>query len=171
MTPIIIAFGVDPGTTTGWAAIGVPAKSIYGPYKGSIEFHQQGEVSGPETAQVMSICHIINRIMTEESSRLVVVCEDFKAKQINYLEDYLAPVRIGAMLKFAVQMNYAGSANGPEFQSPGLAMETATDDRLRAWNLYRKGQPHGRDATRHAITLIRRTKQDEQLRNRCWGIG
>ena len=169
MTPLVMAMGIDGGITTGWSAIGVPANSIYGNAPGKIKFKQQGELNGPRTGQVMSICHIAKRLMAEQSSRLVIVGEGFTVKQVNHLQEYLESPRLIAALKFAIETNFANGATFIE-QQPKMAFDTAPDDRLESWGLYVPGYEHARDATRHAITIIRRAKTDVHLRNRIWGL-
>ena len=53
-----------------------------------------------------------------------------------------------------------------------MAKNTATDDRLKAWDLYQRegGMEHARDADRHAITFLRRASGSKQLRANSWPL-
>lgn len=155
--------GIDPGTTTGWAAIRVPTKTIFGDEPGRIEEWECGDVTGPEDGQVTALCHILKRFPYP-----AVALEDFRVKRLSKEESYLSPVRVGAKLRFAIAMSMAGDVTGVEMQMPELAMETAPDSRLKTWGLYEAGPDHKKDATRHAITLIRRAKADQKLRYRIF---
>jgi hypothetical protein len=163
---------IDPGVTTGWALLHVPADSIFH-YKdtlATIELHETGEFDGPETAQVKAICRLLKRRYDSVMSAPALVIEDFEPRKLSKDKDYLAPVRVGAKLAFAVDLGMAGDVATPAWQMPSLAMSTATDERLKAWKLYQPGSEHRKDATRHAITFIRRAKSDRSLRESAWGI-
>jgi squalene cyclase len=54
-------------------------------------------------------------------------------------------------------------------QNRAIAKSTATDDRLKAWGLYDTNSgPHARDATRHAITALRRARDKPKFRDEMW---
>jgi hypothetical protein len=164
----VYVMGIDPGVTTGWAVIGAPYDSIFSDAPSSIEHHEQGEVRGPETAQVKTICKIANRYLP--LGRLYIVCEDFDIRRLNRTKAYTSPISIRSKLEMALDLGLTG-AGGLELQMPGLAMQVAPDQRLKAWGLYKPGEDHHKDATRHAITFIRRAKADRSLRERAWGLG
>ena len=88
-------------------------------------------------------------------------------------EELLSPVRITSVVEFLVATGYVGRfAPRPWVkQQPSDAMNTATDLRLKEWGLYHAdGNEHARDATRHAITLLRRAKgqRDGKLLKHLW---
>jgi hypothetical protein len=168
MTIAVVA--IDPGITTGWALLHVPIGSIFGDEHGAIELHETGEFDGPETSQVKAICRLLKRRYASTTLAPALVIEDFEPRKLSKDKDYLAPVRVGAKLAFAVDLGMAGDIGTPVWQMPSLAMSTATDDRLKAWKLYQPGSEHRKDATRHAITFIRRATKDRSLRELAWGI-
>jgi hypothetical protein len=49
-------------------------------------------------------------------------------------------------------------------QTPGDAMRSATDERLKRARLYFAGMQHSTDAARHACLFLRRCRNDESLR-------
>ena len=107
------------------------------------------------------------------------MCEDWDSDPSFKSTDpeALSPVRIGAMLRFAMALqgtaaiNRAGSSMFGDatltFQGRTIAKSTATDERLKAWGLWTT-VTHTRDATRHAITALRRARQDPELAARMW---
>lgn len=163
MSNTIWAFGVDPGVTTGWAAIGVPAPSIFGSAPSQILDWQCGQLDGPLSGHIVSIRAIAKRFFPA-----AIICEGFDPREANRSEDYLSPVRVESMLIFAVATGYIPLVTGPFSQMPGLASSTATDYRLQKWGLYKKGSKDARSATRHAITFIRRAKDLPELRRDAW---
>jgi hypothetical protein len=167
----LYVIGLDPGITTGWAAIGIPADSIYGTEKGYIVHWTFGQIDGPESGQALAICGIIKGIsrLATKPWDIGTIIESFTVKRMGQEFSFLSPVRIGAKIELAMQLGRAGEVNHPVFQDPVMAMTTATDKRLKAWSLYSPGKEHARDATRHAITAIRRAKKSDDLRARLWG--
>jgi hypothetical protein len=167
----LFALAVDPGMTTGWAVIGVPEGSIYGNEKGAIEEFETGEVMGNFTGQARGLAHIARRFQNVKSpNNIALIIEDFDPRHHVRSEEYLSPVKLAAMLTYATDMGHLGGITGPFWQMPSLAKETATDDRLKAWKLYKPGSEHIKDATRHAITFIRRTKGSKALREQAWAL-
>lgn len=160
---LLTVIGIDPGVTTGWAKITVPQDSIFGDAPGEIIDWQSGELTGPETAQAMTFCHIAKRFIYP-----AIALEDFSIEKPQRGREFLAPVRVASKIQLCIEISLAGSCCGLEWQMPRLAFDTATDDRLKKWGLYKPGSPHERDATRHAITLIRRAKTDAKLADRIF---
>jgi hypothetical protein len=120
-----------------------------------------GQVGGDENDQADEIAELI----CAWPGALIGI-ESFDLRQFRKDKDLLSPVRLGAKFEWAaVRGGGAGQkAEAPPavvvWQTPSLAMSTATDDALKAWGLYRRegGEVHARDATRHAITFYRRCK-------------
>lgn len=161
--PTVVA--IDPGGTTGWAAITIHADALR-----STEFNvvdnilswSQGQIYGDEEKQADEILELI-----DGWAGCAVVIEDFIARKLLYAREYLAPVRVTAMVSYGMYLRKLPVAFK---QSPEMAMTTATNTRLKAWNLYTAegGLEHARDATRHGITWLRQCKQHEWLRAKCW---
>jgi hypothetical protein len=183
-------FGVDPGGTTGWATIWIPTANVI---LRDVDIFDDaeydcGQWTGTEGWQSQEF-----RFAMKEF-RGPVLCEDFILRKFRQDADLLAPVRMTARIeqqiwevntarmtgglytdpgweveadrKFAIDR---GSWDGIRFkkQQPSLAKSTATDDRLKKWGMYEKGQPHARDAVRQCATFLRRAKTDRRLL--LWG--
>jgi hypothetical protein len=79
----------------------------------------------------------------------------------------LSPVRLGAKLGYVRHQGKLADCT-LNWQGRTLAKGTATDDRLKAWGYYVPGPDHIRDATRHAITALRRVAQQPDLAAQFW---
>ena len=126
MSNTIYASGADPGVTTGWAAIGVPADSMSGKGPSQIRDWQQGQLDGPLSGHIVSIRAIAKRFFPA-----AITCEGSDPRESNRSEDFLSPVRVESMLIFAIATGYIPLVTGPFSQMPGLASSTATDYRLQ----------------------------------------
>jgi hypothetical protein len=154
--PTVIAF--DPGGTTGWAVITVHPDALEDPDVPILEniLHwDQGQIVGDEHSQVD---HIIEMLDLWDGA--AVLFEDF---ELRTMAAELSPVRITNTVSWALTRLFDPPRN-IFLQMPAMAMTTATDARLRRWKLYRPGQEHARDATRHAIVFLRRAKQAARMR-------
>ncbi len=159
---ILYVMGVYPGTTTGVAIIGVHQLTIYADRPGKIKFFETWEITGSYTYQAIEVADA-----SREFYPLALVVESFYPAKPITTEESLSPVHVGARIEFCADSHYIFA---PFFwQTPSMAMETAPDSRLKLWGLYQSGPDHIKNATRHAITFIRRTKDDEKLRTRAWG--
>lgn len=163
-SPFVTSIWLDPGGTTGWCVMSVLAEALARTEVSILDniFHwTSGQVGGDENDQADEIAELI----CAWPGALVGI-ESFDLRQFRKDKDLLSPVRLGAMIQWAaVRGGGAGQkADAPpavvEWQTPSLAMKTATDEALQAWGLYRRegGEQHARDATRHAITFYRRCK-------------
>ena len=160
---ILTVIGVDPGETTGIAIIRIPADSMFGDEPGRILDHRTQEITGPETAQAQTFCRIAKRYIWP-----TIAIEDFSLRTDVTSREVLAPVRVGAKIHYCIETGQAGTIVGVEWQMPALAKETMPDDRLKKIGLWTTGSDHIRDASRHAMTLIRRAKADEKLCRRVF---
>jgi hypothetical protein len=159
---LVYAMGIDPGVTTGIGIIGVHERTIYRDYPGRISYFESFSVTGNFTSQVITIMQV-----AAEFYPLALICESFTSKKVISTQEYLSPVKVGARIEMCAETHYTLA---PFFwQSPELALATATDERLKLWGLYEPGPDHPKDGTRHAITFIRRAKQDTDLRDKAWG--
>jgi hypothetical protein len=167
---VLHVIGIDPGKTTGWCRLTVPFKSIYGNAQSEILEWDFGELHKDENAMVDELCLLART--TQSLAYLTgpgLVCEDWSIDPRFKSTDpeSLSPVRIAAALGYAVYLGKAGDSK-LVLQDRSLAKSTATDDRLRAWGLYEPGSDHIRDATRHAVTALRRAKAKPEFRDRLW---
>lgn len=159
---LVYAMGIDPGGTTGGAVIGVPERSIYRDQPGRISYFETWSFTGSYSAQALELMRIASGFFP-----LAIALESFDPRKPIRSEEYISPILVGARIQFCIDTHYIIA---PLFyQTPEQAMTTATDYRLKAWSLYKPGPDHIKDATRHAITFIRRAKSDRKLRERAWG--
>jgi hypothetical protein len=154
--------GVDPGGTSGWSIIGVTRASMFGDAPRKIRSHEYGQVTGSYTAQA----YALGDIAMDHEPPLAIAMESFLPKKPIIDESYLSPLAVIYRVELLVD---TGWITVPLFyQSPSQAMDVATDFRLKSWGLYIPGPDHIKDGTRHAITLIRRAKTSQQLREAAW---
>lgn len=181
MSRNVSVFCVDPGVTTGWAwaclgrkelaggdvvgaihsarrhrsgAQGGDTRFLYGQvetYRGDENQHVQ------ELISLMLMTHNMARRTTGGivSTHTNLVIESFTLRLKTKDRSLLAPVRLTAALGYAVHVHPDLSPR-LHMQSPSDAMSTVTDDRLRQWDLWIKGQQHARDAVRHLILWLRK---------------
>jgi hypothetical protein len=176
--PAVLA--IDPGGTTGWCVLQVhPAALVDDRYSilGNIQLMTAGEVTGSEARQVYELLN-----MAREWPSAAIVVEDFILRNFQQSRDLLAPVRITAALKWSL---WCGLTVGDKTankvstfpdrpirpvytQTPEEAKTTCSDERLKSWHLYAASSPHARDAKRHALLFMRRTKAKRGLRELAW---
>lgn len=135
-------FAVDPGGTTGWAFVASGERLVF----------ESGQLVGDEITQTRELVRLIRECKADD-----VVIEDFVLRQgiarsgAGSRRVTLSPVRITAMLEYALGLSL------PK-QSAADAKTFATDARLRTWGTYVRGD-HARDAMRHAMLRLARTKR------------
>lgn len=171
MVPELKIIGIDPGGTTGWAWLTVPRKCIYGKEPAQITEWDYGEVGGNELTQVKRLCELARTAQSLDylvGPAMVIEGWDVDPEFKSLDEETLSPIRIGAMLKFAHYRGDMGKDVRLSFQSRGLAKEAYTDDRLRAAGMYVPGSDHIRDATRHALTALKRARKSVEYREVLW---
>lgn len=161
-SPVIVA--LDPGGTTGWSILKVHPVALLDPefaILSNIEFNVSGQFTGSENGQAKSCLDLI-----AEWPGAAVVVESFILRKFSSDEDLLSPVRLTAKLEYGLWLLDRTCFK----QQPSEAKSTATDDRLKAWGLYRSegGEQHARDAVRHNITWFRKCKQKAALRAYSW---
>jgi hypothetical protein len=166
----IHVIGVDPGGTTGWARMTVPRLSLFGDQGGEVIEWEYGEFSGSEYKQAGALARLARE--TQSLAYKIgpaIVVEDWDIEPVNRTTDpsSLSPVRIGAMLVYAQACGHLSDAR-VLFQGRTLAKGHMTDERLKEAGFYVKGSDHVRDATRHALTFLRRAKHDRELRESAW---
>jgi hypothetical protein len=171
ITRDIHVLGIDPGGTTGWCRLTVPRNSIFGSEPGNILRWEYGEEGGDEAEQVLAIARLAREIQSLDyqiGPALVIEAWDVDPSFGSTDPEALSPARIGAMFLYAKLRGDLGDAL-VTFQSRHLAKQALTDERLQLAGMYVKGSPHIRDATRHALTALRRAKKSAALRAAMWG--
>jgi hypothetical protein len=161
--PAIIS--IDPGGTTGWNVIVVHGDSLSDPHCSILEniIHwEQGQFEGDEFAQADEIITLID--LWDDAA---ILFEDFILRKFSAGRELLSPVRITSMVAYHISRTYTPPR--PIFmQMSELAMSTVTDDRLKKWGLYQPGEQHARDALRHSVTFMRRSKDNKRIREAAW---
>jgi hypothetical protein len=146
---VVIAF--DPGGTTGWALFGVHPEALEGDpdvrVLDNLLFWTAGEFTGRQDDQIDAMLDLID---TWESARIVT--ETFKLRQLNA---ELSPVEINACLRRELRARGRGVA----LQNAALAMGAIPDDRQKAMGFWIPGKPHARDAVKHGLTYLKRSKE------------
>ncbi len=143
---LVDLFAIDPGTTTGWAYV-KGADSLIGPAGDCDLDIACGQMSGEEFQQSHDLARLIDRIWP-----CAVIIEDFIPRQLNKERWFLSPVRVTNQLGMLLWLKDRQWL----LQQPSLAKSTIDDSRLKGAGLYNAGQPHANDATRHALTFLRR---------------
>lgn len=169
MTPDLHIIGVDPGGTTGICRITIPRLSIFGDANPEIKEWDFFALNGPEPKQATEIARYARE--TQSLAYLVgpaIVSEawdqdpEFKSTD----QEALSPCRINAMLQLLEYQGKIGDST-LTFQPRAMAMQTATDERLKKWGMYVKHKDI-RAAVRHAITMLRRARQNPELAVKLW---
>jgi len=143
---LVNIFAIDPGTTTGWAYLR-EAETRIGP-AGDCDLEIAcAEMSGEEYQQSFDLSRLIDRAWP-----CAVVIEDFIPRQLNKERWFLSPVRITNQLTMLLWLKDRQWA----LQNASLAKQTIKEEHLRGSGLWNAGKPHANDATRHALTLLRR---------------
>lgn len=184
--PTVIA--LDPGGTTGWSVMQCRPEALSSPevkILDNITHWAEGQVAsessdvkvesaspkrwearksiirmaGPQFAfDASSECAAVHELIAliDAWPGCVVVTEDFILRQMNMARDLLAPVRIMAGLDYLLWKRGMVMYR----QQPSEAKGAVTDARLKLWGFYSSSgaQRHARDATRHAITFLRKAK-------------
>lgn len=134
--PTVIA--VDPGLTTGWAAL-----------------YPDGEFRSGETKGPYEFLRTVYRLLKDQAFDWTLVVERYtitpetikKSRQTDALEI------IGALKFFAKHYN-----TGWAMQTPAEAKSFATDAKLRRMGWYQQGLGHANDASRHLLCYAVRNK-------------
>lgn len=162
---------LDPGGTTGLAVVWFHPKRFMDPENYSltrcIVAWDALNLVGPEQDQELRILEFIRDVGGEQG--LSVGAESFVVRQLNMSNEFLSPVRVKAVISFQLYRGlkeWDGVVRRRRLyeQTPADAKSTVTDQRLRLWNMYKKGPPHARDATRHALLHLRRVRGRNQFK-------
>jgi hypothetical protein len=152
----------DPGGTTGWAVLSVDksalseGKSILS----SIHHRVSGEIVGDMHKQYSEMISLL-----DFWPDAAVVGEDFTVRQFNQADYFLHPVRVNAVVDNHLNLNQGKKLF---LQQPSMAKSTINDLTLKNYKMYHPKSPHARDASRHALTFIRRAQSSKALRVQAW---
>lgn len=159
---------LDPGGTTGWCVLRIHDIAMT-----SNDYRILENVASWSAGQINgSIGHQVDKLvdLVEAWADAEIVSEDFVLRQMRGGRELLDPVRImeplnwwlerGGRRAWDVEEGEDWKPRHMELQQPSLAMTTITDERLKQIGIYHltAGQPHARDAVRHALTYARRRK-------------
>jgi hypothetical protein len=188
-------FAFDPGGTTGWAEFSCPFVNVF---KRDTDLLlgmevEYGQLTGLEGVQAMDVQDLLRkfvgpviiedfilRIQSADRDVLSPVRMTARIEQIVELTNWGRGTGDYYRLLAARQpeKGWEGTplvhpANAwreirVRKQAAELAMSTATDARMKDWELWATGKPHARDAMRHGITFLRRAKMDAALRRWAW---
>ena len=162
--------GIDPGGTTGWALLTVDVRMLTGEMQSKILAWDYDEITGDENEQVNALCRLAREVqgLTYKIGPALVV-EDFDVQPYNPTTspEMLSPVRLAAKLDYAAFRGELGDCK-IVMQGRRMAKDTATDHRLHKWGLWVEGSDDIRDAVRHAMTALRRARDDEEFRQKMW---
>ena len=177
-TPHLHIIGVDPGGKTGIARFTIPRYSIFGDEPAEIWDMEFKLFAGREPEQVLNIARYVREVQSlDYKTGPAIVCEgwyndpNFKSSD----PEALSPVRIGAMLTLlhhqtnmegSVKVLWLGDAT-LTFQDRSIAMSTYPDDKLKQKGLY-GNQKDIRAATKHAMTMLKRAKNNPELAEKLW---
>lgn len=154
----------DPGGTTGWALFAVARSALHDPEEkilANITFWSAGEFSGSESSHARRMAKLVRSWRVAST-----IMEDFILRKFTMGRELLAPVRVTAAFMYALEYEARPSDSSTErdryktvvFQPPSLAMSGLVDGVQREVGLWLPGQPHANDATKHAVTWLRRKK-------------
>ena len=182
----------DPGGSTGWSIMYLDIERMFDRevrahqcvtrwYHGEIDC---GSMSGDITNSAIAQGYDLGRPETGEQAgvwlmdRLIhadrgvpgtaVVLEDFILRTATKSRDALSPVRLNATIEHLIWREKVIPM--PVYQQPAEAKTTVTDERLKLWGFWGKGSRHARDADRHALTFIRKTREQHRLILERWPI-
>jgi hypothetical protein len=166
----IHVLGIDPGGTTGWCLLTIPRLSIFGDEPSGIVEWDYGEFTGPEPVQAIAVARLAREIQgLDYKVGPAVVTEAWDQDPTFKSTDpeALSPARLNAMFELLFYQKQFADCTITE-QGRTMAKHTATNERLEAWGLMTHEGEHIRDATRHAITAVRRAANDPDLALRFW---
>jgi hypothetical protein len=167
--PWLPAVAVDPGGTTGIVSLRIPFASLRMPWDlacNDIKIISYAQY--PEVHAVHAVIAELGTVFGVCPGRFPLVIESFSLRKMSRDRELLSPVRVGERIAERVSPAADGINVALVWQTPSGALGTVTDERLKRWGLYRRGQPHARDALRHAVHLLRRARADDALRKEWW---
>lgn len=135
-----VLLGIDPGGEIGWSVFTDGELAKAGQTPGYV--HKTGEIHWEGIEQLLSNVNPTH-----------IVCEDYKVyahKLEQHTFSSVPTLRIIGMIEY-----WAWKNNVPiHYQMAMQAKGFCTDDKLKKWELWQKGQRHSRDAIRHICYFL-----------------
>lgn len=141
--------GIDPGAHTGIALVSLERSKVPEP-TGLVPNHVILEQS-VTTVEEEDLAHTLRAYLVRgREDGLLVACEKFTAtRRTLQTQDYQALEAIGALRAIMRLLDIPISSF--TLQLPSAAKQVVTDVRLKAMQLGRGSDRHGKDALRHAV--------------------
>lgn len=168
-TRLLHILGIDPGGTTGWCLLTVARAAIFDYEEPGIIEWDYGELNGPEPAQSVKIAQMAREIQgLDYKTGPAIIPEqwDIDPSFQSTDQERYSPVRINAQLQLLHYESRMGDST-LTFQSRSLAFRF-TDERLQKHGIYVEGSKHIRAATKHAITGLRRSRENRDFALQLW---
>lgn len=143
VTPFIgKVLALDPGETTGWAAF----QSEDGKY---FKLFAEGQIkTWPMQDAVDQLQKLLDQVKPDHLVHELYAVYEWKSQDHSWSR--MPTVRvIGCIETLCIQQNIPFSS-----QTAQIAKTFCTDDKLKTWNFYIKGQRHARDAIRHGCYYL-----------------
>lgn len=165
----VVAF--DQGGTTGWCVACVAPDALLSnekPIHKCIEHWAAGQIEGTEDNQADQMMELINTWPDA-----AILCETFIIRKFLTHRGFLSPVRIEEKFRYGLHLQAKEEGGRPKYvfkQQPSLAMDFCTDDRQKQWHMWATGEPHARDAIKHAVTFMARAREKDKMRSAAWPL-
>lgn len=135
---------LDPGHTTGWGYFEGPHMCKYGQAMTLIE--RVGNNEGV-------LCYRELLDLLDGINPNVIVCEDYRVyahKVERHVNSRVPTLHLIGAIELWAYLHHVPVV----FQMASTAKGFVTDDKLKAWGLYKEGMRHSRDAFRHACYFL-----------------
>ncbi len=161
---------IDPGEVSGWCVAAVSPDALSDPHErilDNVAHWVAGQIHGEELRQIEEALDLYRAWPDAACGS-----EDFILQQMRKDRTLLAPVRINAVLGYELKRGDPKRKKGVPrslyLQQPGMRTQVKKILPYTDYWLVSDPDDHGRDATAHAITFLRRSKQQRTLRARAW---
>lgn len=138
LTESFITLCFDPGHTTGWAV-----------FMG-LKLHKWGEIN---TNSIVDATLEVELLMSEYNPYVIVI-EDYRVYKWRAKHhagsDMLTTRVIGCIETLAIMCHIQHIIKQPAHVAKGFC----SDQKLKSWNFYHKGEKHARDAIRHGCFYL-----------------
>jgi hypothetical protein len=159
--------GITPGETTGWAVLTIPRGSIFGDDDPDIIEWDYGRFTGTAELQAVALARLAREIQSLEfktGPALIIEAVPFDLDD----PDSMVAVYVGAMLRLLRHQKQVGDST-LTFQPMDIIFSDATTDaRMKKLGLYIPDRDEINDAARHALTALRRARDDLDFAKSLW---